>query len=97
MIVAAIFRRSDEFGPSFDQLLINVPIYESGGTNYASLGSNNAVSIWNNQGLSGITFTRIESPIPEPATWAMLLLGFGAVGFAFRRRKLSAGARPLTS
>lgn len=27
------------------------------------------------------------APVPEPATWAMLLAGFGAVGFAMRRRK----------
>jgi hypothetical protein len=25
--------------------------------------------------------------VPEPATWAMLLLGFGAVGFAMRRSR----------
>lgn len=25
-------------------------------------------------------------PVPEPATWAMLIAGFGAVGMAFRRR-----------
>ena len=28
-----------------------------------------------------------ESPVPEPATWAMMLLGFGAVGYAMRRRR----------
>jgi hypothetical protein len=27
--------------------------------------------------------------VPEPATWAMMLLGFGAVGMAMRRRKSS--------
>jgi PEP-CTERM motif len=29
--------------------------------------------------------------IPEPATWAMMLLGFAGLGFAFRqsRRKVS--------
>jgi hypothetical protein len=26
-------------------------------------------------------------PIPEPGTWAMMLLGFGAVGYAMRRRR----------
>ena len=26
--------------------------------------------------------------VPEPATWAMMLLGFGAVGFVMRRRKI---------
>ena len=29
------------------------------------------------------------SVIPEPATWAMLITGFGLVGFAMRRRKAS--------
>ena len=27
--------------------------------------------------------------VPEPATWAMMLLGFGAIGFAMRRRRSS--------
>ena len=27
------------------------------------------------------------APVPEPATWAMLLLGFGVIGFGMRRRK----------
>jgi hypothetical protein len=27
--------------------------------------------------------------VPEPATWAMMLLGFGAVGYSMRRRRLT--------
>jgi len=27
------------------------------------------------------------APVPEPATWAMMLLGFGGIGFAMRGRK----------
>jgi len=28
-------------------------------------------------------------PVPEPATWAMMLLGFGGIGMAMRRRRRS--------
>ena len=86
-IVSALFRRSNEFGSSFDRLFLNVPIFEAGGTNYASLGSNNTLSIWNNQGLQGVTFTRIDTGVPETATWALMLFGFGAIGLATRRSR----------
>jgi len=39
-------------------------------------------------GWSHATFFDTGTPaIPEPATWAMLLIGFGAVGASMRRRK----------
>jgi hypothetical protein len=28
----------------------------------------------------------IAPPVPEPSTWAMLLIGFAGIGFAYRRR-----------
>jgi hypothetical protein len=42
-----------------------------------------------NPGLSQAQITISEaqtSPVPEPATWAMMLLGFGVIGFEMRRR-----------
>ena len=30
--------------------------------------------------------------VPEPATWAMMLLGFGGIGFLMRRRRREGGA-----
>jgi hypothetical protein len=33
------------------------------------------------------------SSVPEPATWAMMFLGFGMVGFALRRRRQEARVR----
>jgi len=34
-----------------------------------------------------VTKVRIStSAVPEPATWAMMILGFGAVGCAMRRK-----------
>lgn len=33
-----------------------------------------------------VTSAAIGNAVPEPATWALLILGFGAVGIAMRRR-----------
>ena len=33
------------------------------------------------------TFDVIEAAVPEPATWAMMLIGFGAMGVQLRRRR----------
>ena len=48
------------------------------------------------QGTGGNARTRnvtgavtVTSPVPEPATWAMMLVGFGAVGAATRYRRRS--------
>ena len=40
--------------------------------------------------LSHLAFfgTRNASAVPEPGTWAMMLMGFGAVGFAMRRTRV---------
>ena len=40
-----------------------------------------------------VSFTPMDSAVPEPGTWAMLLLGFGALGAAMRRRR--SGGRAL--
>lgn len=47
------------------------------------------VSIWNDD-VTGFGFRGfrhdVASAVPEPATWAMMLFGFGAIGTAMRRR-----------
>lgn len=35
----------------------------------------------------------LAGAVPEPATWALMILGFGAVGGAMRRRRLTAKVR----
>ena len=87
VIVAALYRNDNIFFGPGDQLFLNYSIGGNAGTNYASIGSGNTTSIWNNQGLAGVTFTRIDAAGPEPATWAFMLLGFGAAGLALRSRR----------
>jgi hypothetical protein len=38
--------------------------------------------------LLSIDGTPVPGPVPEPATWAMMVIGFGAVGAAMRRRSV---------
>jgi hypothetical protein len=38
-------------------------------------------------------FTFAAAAVPEPATWAMMTLGFGAMGFAMRRKKVATRIR----
>jgi len=54
------------------------------------------VSIWNDDvtgfGLSHFRYD-VASALPEPGTWAMMIVGFGAIGLALRRRRSPALAQ----
>ncbi len=41
----------------------------------------------NGGGFSHVTVFDSTSAVPEPATWALMLLGFGGIGVAMRRRR----------
>jgi len=38
--------------------------------------------------IAGLSATAIASAVPEPATWVMMIIGFGMTGAAVRRRRL---------
>lgn len=52
----------------------------------------NNVSVSNDGHLTPIT-GYITTAVPEPATWALMLLGFGGIGLAMRRRRQPALAQ----
>jgi hypothetical protein len=60
----------------------------------ASLGATPGTYVWSwGAGVDADTFTlRIEGgpAVPEPATWAMMIAGFGLVGGVMRRTKVTA-------
>lgn len=49
---------------------------------YGNLGAKCAAS----EPGSNYAFRAVNAAVPEPATWAMMILGMGAVGYAMRRR-----------
>ena len=74
---------SEGFQPYFFGLTSDLGIasIHVGGLNGAVSG--NTVAIDNLR----IGSAAVTAAVPEPATWAMMLIGFGAIGFAMRRRK----------
>lgn len=54
---------------------------------YNALNNGSADAGFPTAGYWTASFPTTSSPAPEPATWAMMILGFAAVGFAMRARK----------
>jgi hypothetical protein len=63
-------------GPDLFSLVSGAPVFNLGSFNLSSITS----------GPATITIRAVSGAVPEPATWAMMLVGFGAIGFSMRRR-----------
>lgn len=71
-------------------VLGNLPLVAGFGfTRDAGISDIRGVSIWNADvtGIGLAQFRFNAASVPEPSTWAMMLGGFGAMGFAVRRRR----------
>ena len=81
-------------GPGYDgasKALLSFKVGSASPLSLASLGSNSGVyfttDLINASGKTGnVGATFATTAVPEPATWAMMLLGFGMIGFAMRKR-----------
>ena len=76
---------------TFDSLgkVVQFSFQDSGGRNY--FYSNNTVGIGEGRAFQFcngcVSLTEAVAAVPEPATWTLMLLGFGFVGGAMRSRK----------
>lgn len=90
--VQTVFTSSLTF--SFGSEVLNLPINVNGGASYfgftdttpfSSLTiSNISNDAW---GISDVSFNVFASGVPEPSTWAMMLIGFFSAGFMIRRSR----------
>jgi hypothetical protein len=95
-----IFLNGNQIGGSITGFTSLAPFGTNG--NFFNAGLNMLDFVLNNTGgpqafqVAGLTVTADALPgvggIPEPASWAMLIMGFGLVGASMRRRA-SIGAR----
>jgi hypothetical protein len=66
--------------------------YASGFGNYSAYVFDHACGIHycdNGGGDRAINYAFLASGVPEPSTWAMMLIGFAGLGYATRRKRLA--------
>ncbi len=76
-------------GEEFELFSVGNGVYEFGFLSPILLGATNTLVVSGFTGGAG-AFTgslTFAAAIPEPATWGLMILGFGAVGAAMRRKK----------
>jgi hypothetical protein len=85
---------------SIDRSVSNVLTFQGTGSFGGTLnGAGNTIVstpgsfVFSTQGGTLTSFSATAVAVPEPATWALMLLGFGGIGMAMRRRRRPALAQ----
>ena len=77
------------FGPTFN--LTGPQLFTGAISAPTFLTGSFALFAFDDQSAAGtLTISNLSSAVPEPSTWAMMLLGFGAVGAIMRGRRSGA-------
>ena len=83
------------YGAAFGPGLYSGTIFNNGGIltgrdltfSYADASCRTGALGCRNIVASSASFSVLQAAVPEPATWAMMLIGFGAIGVQLRRRR----------
>jgi len=95
VVTAAFFHTDGTSYSSLDRIYLNSACacaFGTGHTNFLSVGNGDSSYTWNVGDFNTAGGLQIPagSGTPEPASWAMLIAGFGLVGAALRRRRVVA-------
>jgi hypothetical protein len=85
LMTLAQWAASDLYGADTTVSGISVGAGSGAGANYHAFADN--VTYKTTQGATTYNFETLVSAAPEPATWGMMIVGFGIVGGATRRQK----------
>ena len=69
------------FGPTFNA--------NKNDTYTTAFSINDSAGVSHSLSINAIVGTGFAAAVPEPASWGMMILGMGAIGFAMRRRKVA--------
>ena len=84
----------NQFGmPYAGDVIAGQFVFMNNGQDFGALFTDDWTAGWVGEQDAWLT-VNFASGVPEPSTWAMMLLGFGAAGFAMRRRKVVMRAQP---
>ncbi len=90
-IGAALFPVQNPFGVDYGATTSNRQAVKARYFAFNIFGCNRAGSAHNGCGIGEVVFnSTTPAPVgvvPEPATWAMMIMGFGGIGAAMRRRR----------
>ena len=77
-----------------DPLALQKPLVDGNGVAYVMLDDGRHNLVYVGQQIGGFNANELAAPIPEPAVYALMLVGLGFVGVAVRRRNQRLGGRP---
>jgi hypothetical protein len=78
-----------DFSGAFENMNFAFPTYSNG---TGGLFQNQSAVVTPLTGSAGFLLIGSVNPVPEPATWSMLIAGFGMIGLGLRRRRRAASA-----